>query len=230
MAFNYCISLISIDVENGNANYSSVDGVLFDKEKTILFRYPAGKTNSIYVIPNGVTTIENGAFDYSGALASVTIPNSVTTIGYYAFYYCQALTLVTNLNPDPIDISNFGVFGGIEISACTLRVLESSISAYQAAPIWQDFIIEGIVGVENYSTPALVVYPNPTTGVLRITSDESQVTGIEIFDVSGRKLPMSTASLKSLETLIDISRLTTGLYFLKINTEAGQVIKKVLKE
>jgi len=143
--------------------------------------------------------------------------------------YCSALTSITNLNPDPIEIS-FGVFYGVVISACTLKVLESSIPDYQAAPVWQDFIIEGIVGIENYATPALVVYPNPTTDVLRITSDKSQVTGIEISDVFGRKLPLSPMSFKSLETLINISHLTTGVYFLKINTEAGQVIKKVLKE
>jgi len=40
-----------------------------------------------------------------------------------------------------------------------LRVLESSISAYQAAPIWQDFIIEGIVGIEVYKAFAVMVYP-----------------------------------------------------------------------
>ena len=273
--FWYCPALTSIEVESENANYSSSDGILFDKEKTILICYPTGKTNSNYTIPNSVTTIGGSAFLSCSALNSVTLGNNVTTIGYYAFghctalssvtlgntvvtiggdafynctaltsvtlgngittigdhafFNCTALTSVTNLNPEPIEISPY-VFYGVEISACTLKVLENSISDYQDAPIWQDFNIEGIVGIEDYRTPDISVYPNPTDGMLRITSDESQVTGIEIFDVSGRKLPMSTASLKSLETLIDISRLTTGLYFLKINTEAGQVIKKVLKE
>ena len=118
----------------------------------------------------------------------------------------------------------------VNINACTLKVPESSILAYQTAEVWKDFNIESIVGIENYTTPALVIYPNPTNRELRITSEKSQVTSIEIFDVSGRKLPMSTVSFKSLETLIDISHLTSGLYFLKINTEAGEVIKKVLKE
>ena len=62
MAFYWCTALTSIDVENANANYSSIDGVLFDKEKTILIWYPAKKTNSSYVVPNSVTTIGDYAF------------------------------------------------------------------------------------------------------------------------------------------------------------------------
>jgi hypothetical protein len=93
-AFNTCSSLTAIIVENGNANYSSEDGVLFNKNKTTLICCPEGKTGS-YTIPNSVTSIERGAFYVCSGLTSVMIPNSVTSIGNSAFAYCRSLTEVT---------------------------------------------------------------------------------------------------------------------------------------
>ena len=92
-AFSNCISLTSIEV-SGN-NYSSTDGVLFNKYKSELITYPAGKTDSEYAIPNSVTSIGNYAFACSTNLTSVSIPNSVTSIGYDTFEDCTSLTSVT---------------------------------------------------------------------------------------------------------------------------------------
>jgi hypothetical protein len=97
-AFIWCESLISIDVENGNSSYTSEEGVLFNKSKTILICYPIGKTAETYVIPNSVTTIGDGAFYYCRSLTSVTIPNGVTSIGEAAFSRCRNLLSVTIFN------------------------------------------------------------------------------------------------------------------------------------
>ena len=94
-AFDGCRSLTSIDVASGNLNYSSKDGVLFDKNKSTLIQYPIGNKRTEYTIPNSVTTIGSYAFDDCSNLTSVTIPNSVTTIGKYAFSSCSGLTSVT---------------------------------------------------------------------------------------------------------------------------------------
>ena len=97
--FDYCSSLTNIDVDTDNENYSSSDGVLFNKNKTELIRYPQGKVNTSYTIPDSVTSISNRAFDYcSSFLKSVTIPDSVIHIGSGAFYYCSSLTSVTISN------------------------------------------------------------------------------------------------------------------------------------
>ena len=69
-AFSNCTVLTSIDVASDNSNYCSVDGVLFNKDKTTLIQYPGGK---------------QGAY---------TIPNSVTSIGKFAFYRCTGLTSI----------------------------------------------------------------------------------------------------------------------------------------
>ena len=94
-AFSNCISLPSIEVSGNNNTYSSTDGVLFNKDKSELITYPAGKTDSEYAIPNSVTSIGNYAFACSTNLTSVSIPNSVTSIGYDTFEDCTSLTSVT---------------------------------------------------------------------------------------------------------------------------------------
>ena len=164
-AFYGCVALTSITVENENPNYSSIDGVLFNKNKTVLICYPAGKKRSNYAIPNGVTTIEQGAFVCCTALESITIPssvttiglgafvrchalafitipNSVTTIGDWAFYGCVALTSITNLNPIPVEITP-EVFEYVNQPACTLKVYRDAVSAYKNAEVWKEFNIIG---------------------------------------------------------------------------------------
>ena len=96
-AFNAwnCTGLKSIEVAADNVHYSSEDGVLFNKDKTRLIRYPSDKDGASYIIPSGVTTIGDAAFYSCEGLTSITIPNSVTTIEKVAFYNCTSLTSVT---------------------------------------------------------------------------------------------------------------------------------------
>ena len=93
-AFDSCSNLTAIDVEVGNNNYTSVNGVLFNKDKTELICYPAGKTDKSYNIPDSVTSIGDSAFEDCTSLTSITIPNGVTSIGDLAFYGCRSLTSI----------------------------------------------------------------------------------------------------------------------------------------
>ncbi|MGN0654943.1 MAG: leucine-rich repeat domain-containing protein, partial [Oscillospiraceae bacterium] len=94
-AFGNCINLTHIDVDENNQNYSSVDGVLFNKDKTELIQYPAGNSRTSYEVPDCVNSIGDYAFYKCMSLASITIPNGVTSIGESAFEYCSGLTSVT---------------------------------------------------------------------------------------------------------------------------------------
>ena len=93
--FSGCMSLTSIKVDASHSTYCDIDGVLFNKDKTILVQYPAGKTATSYTIPNSVTSIGDRAFKDCSSLISVTIPNSVTSIGDLAFKGCSSLISVT---------------------------------------------------------------------------------------------------------------------------------------
>jgi hypothetical protein len=94
-AFEDCTGLTSISVDKNNKNYTSVDGVLFNKDKTVLMVYPAQKTGTSYSIPSGVKTINANAFWCAKKLTSITIPDSVTFIGQCAFYSCEKLKSIT---------------------------------------------------------------------------------------------------------------------------------------
>lgn len=89
-----CKNLCSIDVAVDNLYYRSVSGVLFSKDLTKLIQYPGGKQGA-YVIPEGVTQIENMAFCECYGLTSVEIPNGVTSIGESTFRSCSALRNVS---------------------------------------------------------------------------------------------------------------------------------------
>ena len=94
-AFRECTSLTTIEVGVGNVNYTVFNGVLFNKQKTVLLTYPAGKIGGNYNIPDTVTSIGRRAFAFCSSLTSVIIPESVTSIGYSAFRGCKSLSSIT---------------------------------------------------------------------------------------------------------------------------------------
>lgn len=81
-AINYCEALTNIYVDAENSMYTSVDGILFTRDKETLVKFPEAKNIQNYAVPDGVTEISNRAFASCNYLESVQIPASVTDIGY----------------------------------------------------------------------------------------------------------------------------------------------------
>jgi hypothetical protein len=149
---------VSITVVDNNPKYSSIDGVLFNKDKTRLVQYPASKKDTMYIIPNSVTTIGHGAFSstglkyviipdsvtsiedeaflYGDSLTSITIPSSVTSIGSEAFGNSNIISFIC-LNPVPPQVNNL-TFDNISMAAC-LYVSAGSRAAYRATDGWNSF-------------------------------------------------------------------------------------------
>jgi PKD repeat protein len=92
-AFAYCISLTSIMVNDSNTQFTSLDGILYNKTLTALLQCPEGKAGNIS-IPDTVTNIKPYAFIYCLNMTSITLGANVTTIGTSAFYGCFSLTSV----------------------------------------------------------------------------------------------------------------------------------------
>ena len=102
--FMNCNNLVAIEVDEDNEYFSTTNGVLFDKNQTTLIKYPAGKTDNQYDIPDGVVNIEAYAFVNGNKLISASIPESVTTIGPYAFFNCSNLVFIDTSN----DVESIG--------------------------------------------------------------------------------------------------------------------------
>ena len=129
-AFEGCSNLTNITVAADNQSYSSLEGVLFNKNRTVLIRYPAGKTSASYTVPNGVICIDDNAFVGSFDLASITLPDSLNIINYAAFTYCTSLTDV--IIPGSVtSIGEYAFTGCNELSSVT--------------------ILEGVSGIGNYA-------------------------------------------------------------------------------
>ncbi|MDD4637846.1 MAG: leucine-rich repeat domain-containing protein [Bacteroidales bacterium] len=93
--FYGCTSLNGISVDAANSTFSSEDGILYNKDKTTLLVYPAGKPGTSYTISSSVDTIASHAFGYCKGLTSIVIPNTVTFITGNAFSECTGLTTMT---------------------------------------------------------------------------------------------------------------------------------------
>ena len=93
-AFSGCNALASIEVDVSNTTYASVDGILYNKAKTVFVHIPDAITGDVE-IPGGVTSIANYAFSGCSNLTSITIPDSVTSIGSGAFSGCSSLESIT---------------------------------------------------------------------------------------------------------------------------------------
>ena len=89
-AFLNCSSLIDISVSISNSFYSSLNGVMFNKDQTVLLQYPGGKSGA-YSIPDSVSIIGREAFMMCRGITCVTVPSGVTSIDADAFGYCSDL-------------------------------------------------------------------------------------------------------------------------------------------
>lgn len=90
-AFSRCYGLSAIKVSGGNPAFTAADGVLYDRDKIVLLRYPSGKTSQRFTVPRSVEEIAAGAFRENYELTEVTLPKSLTRIGDEAFRGCSFL-------------------------------------------------------------------------------------------------------------------------------------------
>jgi len=123
--------LMSINVDADNKVFSSENGVLFNKAKTTLIKYPAGKAGD-YTIPDLVVSIGHSAFDSCFGFSEVTMSNSVMSIGYAAFIGCKELTKITMSN-SLISIGPGAFEGCTGLTEVTLPKSVMSIERYAFA-------------------------------------------------------------------------------------------------
>lgn len=92
--FRNCTSLESIEVDETNPSMCSINGVLFSKDKTQLYCYPAGAKRGTYSVPDGVKWLCAEAFAFNSYLTSINMPNSVTNMCFGTFCCCKSLNSI----------------------------------------------------------------------------------------------------------------------------------------
>ncbi|WP_026909785.1 leucine-rich repeat protein [Patulibacter minatonensis] len=93
-AFRECVELEAIRVAPANRFFKAVDGVLFNKNRSVLVAYPSMREASEYEVPDSVTVINHWAFCQADLLHSVAIPDSVEVVGEGAFFSAEKLESV----------------------------------------------------------------------------------------------------------------------------------------
>lgn len=200
------------------------------------------------IIPSGVTKINNGTFELCTELSNVEIPNGVTEIGAmafksckrlteielpsslktirdYAFSECSNLSLVKCLAPVPPTCNNIFKYTPEDM---IIRVPAEYVELYKATAPWNKYDIRAI-GTESIEEEvvSLGIYPNPVKNNLIIDAD-SKIEEVVIYDVYG-KMVSEAQCLNDTKTA-DVSNLNRGIYFVKVKTNKGEMVKRFVKE
>lgn len=114
-SFWHCRKLKSIEVDNENKNYSSIDGVLYSKDHKVLFAYP-NMHGCIYEVPEGVEIIEKCAFKDCTNIEMLILPATIKQIKLNAFYRATKLKrIVCGCRQEYLDFEGFyGDYGNVQ--------------------------------------------------------------------------------------------------------------------
>ena len=188
-----------------------------------------------------VNWVENGIEVSTFNFYSFTVTGDRTLIANYEIY--ELKTIPTP--PDGGTVQGSGNYPpGIEVTLTAIandgyefvgwsknRTVVSTENPYTFITALHDEELVanfGVLGIETIDSYSVNIYPNPTTGEL-IISGELKIEKIDILDITG-KVVSSHQITTSLNHQINISHLSAGIYFVKINTEAGEIVRKVVKE
>ena len=204
-----CDNLTDINVNSENTHYSSINGVLYDKNASTLILCPPKKTS--LTIPNSVTSIGDYAFSDCSGLTSVTIGNSVETIGDYAFDGCPKLEAIYMQCEVPIAFT--AKFSDDNLKNTILYIPKGTLAAYEKTTPWRDFwnIVEmdfsGVDEVAEDGGDAVRVENG------RIVTEGDALT--EVLDLQGRTV------YRGYDRVVD--NLPSGLYVVRSSNNTVKI-------
>jgi len=218
-AFYGCKNLASIKVDDKNTTYSSVDGVLYNKEKTILIQVP-GKIQGKFTILFGVTNIASGAFGSCEGLTGVKIQNTVTSISEFAFENCTGLTNVTI--PSSVKNIDTKAFSGCKnldlvISNAKENVTVESGALDDCKSVTWDFLID-----ESESPLKFKILTDSTAEVTKENCVEGSVTIPSKVVIDGKRYSVVSIAYQAFKNCKGLTNITIPTSVIKIEGGAFQ--------
>ena len=166
-------------------------------------------------------------------ITTTTLPNGVTGTAYNQTLTATGTTPITwtlesgNL-PNNLTLSTAGVISGTPTTDGTFNFTVKATNSVGSDTKALSIIIGG-VGISENSLLNITVFPNPTNGAVTISNPELRITDVEIFDSYGKNISAHLFITSLSNHLINISHLPAGVYFLRIQTDEGMAMRKVVK-
>jgi len=220
LAFAFCDNLSSITILSTTPPLLMYDAFFLTSK------------NDLYVPTSAIATYQeteiwNEFNIIGGGLVVNTLPN-LNEGGYTAgdgFYQINETATITATAREGYKFVNWTSIGGVEISTDN----PFSFTVTEDTRLFANF--EEFTGIEEKAQSFdIKVYPNPTTGELTIENGELGIESIEIFDLHGKKQSSHHLITSSSYQNLNISHFPAGVYFVKITTDSGEMVKKVVKE
>lgn len=142
--------LKSIEVSENNPYFSSLDGVLFNKQKTKLIVYPSYKNSESYTVPESVTEIDNSAFAGCASLQKINLPEGLEIIGEGAFANSDIASVVVPKSVESILRDTFSCCEKLKSVTIQQGVYKIEIGAFS-----------GCASLESISLPDSIEYIAP---------------------------------------------------------------------
>jgi len=175
-AFNACPELHEIIVHLNNLNYSSNHGILYNKDKSQLIRFPEGNLTQDVLVQDGVTQIGSQAFLNVSHLVTLTLPASVNAISNKAFKNCTHFKTALFRGDAPTTVGD-GIF--LQVSSAFKIYYYVNKSGFSST--WQDKPAESINTLYTFQIYLSEIY---------ISGFPSHITGTEIIPSEFIGLPV----------------------------------------
>lgn len=207
--FSSCGQLASIEVSSANSNYSSLGGVLFNKARTSLIRFPEGGVG-VYAVPSSVTAVLDRAFEGSGGLAGVVIPGNVVSVGSGAFRDCVGLADVT-IEEGVTSIGGWAFQGCTSLTSVALPASVSQLGDESLPFLLNPNLVRVDVSESNsnfasidgvlYNKPIseLIYFPQGRSGSFAIPDGVVEIRQGAFRDCAGLESVMIPASVTSVD-------------------------------
>lgn len=117
-----------------------------------------------------------------------------------------------------------------ETSVIFRFVFQSDQAVTQEGVIVDDFLISGTLATQEFDANDLIVYPNPSSSIFNIATQNITIDSVQVFDVLGKQINVTFNSSNSNNLQLDLTNASTGIYFVKIKSNNQEVTKKITKK